>query len=196
MNSFRRVSRMSASAAVAATLTAALSVSAAQAAPVNSSSAQLQDVNQLSSQAVEQVNSLEIELPAQAYDLAKQFNVQLPGFIKKPTPSVAGELVGATHAHLLKQGHHEDANAKNIAQEWANQAAAGKVTFHDNAGDGLTHLEEGSGNIYKLTESEAKERVDWLNRDVPVTKTDGTGFGVAQAFDGTYVYVAEYFFNK
>lgn len=82
------------------------------------------------------------------------------------------------------------------AQEWANQAAAGKVTFHDNAGDGLTHLEEGSGNIYKLTESEAKERVDWLNRDVPVTKTDGTGFGVAQAFDGTYVYVAEYFFNK
>lgn len=187
---------MSATAAVAATLTAALSVSAAQAAPVNSSSAQLQDVNQLSSQAVEQVNSLEIELPAQAYDLAKQFNVQLPGFIKKPTPSVAGELVSATHAHLLKQGHHEDANAKNIAQEWANQAAAGKVTFHDNAGDGLTHLEEGSGNIYKLTESEAKERVDWLNRDVPVTKTDGTGFGVAQAFDGTYVYVAEYFFNK
>ncbi|MEO5305183.1 MULTISPECIES: hypothetical protein [Corynebacterium] len=196
MNSFRRVSRMSATAAVAATLTTALSVSAAQAAPVNSSSAQLQDVNQLSSQAVEQVNSLEIELPAQAYDLAKQFNVQLPGFIKKPTPAVAGELVGATHAHLLKQGHHEDANAKNIAQEWANQAAAGKVTFHDNAGDGLTHLEEGSGNIYKLTESEAKERVDWLNRDVPVTKTDGTGFGVAQAFDGTYVYVAEYFFNK
>ncbi|WP_308607120.1 hypothetical protein [uncultured Corynebacterium sp.] len=196
MNSFRRVSRMSATAAVSATLTAALSVSAAQAAPVNSSSAQLQDVNQLSSQAVEQVNSLEIELPAQAYDLAKQFNVQLPSFIKKPTPAVAGELVGATHAHLLKQGHHEDANAKNIAQEWANQAAAGKVTFHDNAGDGLTHLEEGSGNIYKLTESEAKERVDWLNRDVPVTKTDGTGFGVAQAFDGTYVYVAEYFFNK
>ncbi|OFK68946.1 hypothetical protein HMPREF2806_01970 [Corynebacterium sp. HMSC076G08] len=196
MNSFRRVSRMSATAAVAATLTTALSVSGAQAAPVNSSSAQLQDVNQLSSQAVEQVNSLEIELPAQAYDLAKQFNVQLPGFIKKPTPAVAGELVGATHAHLLKQGHHEDANAKNIAQEWANQAAAGKVTFHDNAGDGLTHLEEGSGNIYKLTESEAKERVDWLNRDVPVTKTDGTGFGVAQAFDGTYVYVAEYFFNK
>lgn len=196
MNSFHRVSRMSATAAVAATLTAALSVSAAQAAPVNSSSAQLQDVNQLSSQAVEQVNSLEIELPAQAYDLAKQFNVQLPGFIKKPTPAVAGELVGATHSHLLKQGHHEDANAKNIAQEWANQAAAGKVTFHDNAGDGLTHLEEGSGNIYKLTESEAKERVDWLNRDVPVTKTDGTGFGVAQAFDGTYVYVAEYFFNK
>ena len=196
MNSFRRVSRMSATAAVAATLTAALSVSAAQAAPVNSSSAQLPDGNQLSSQAVEQVNSLEIELPAQAYDLAKQFNVQLPGFIKKPTPAVAGELVGATHAHLLKQGHHEDANAKNIAQEWANQAAAGKVTFHDNAGDGLTHLEEGSGNIYKLTESEAKERVDWLNRDVPVTKTDGTGFGVAQAFDGTYVYVAEYFFNK
>ncbi|KKO81182.1 hypothetical protein FQN05_08875 [Corynebacterium aurimucosum] len=196
MNSFRRVSRMSATAAVAATLTTALSVSAAQAAPVNSSSAQLQDVNQLSSQAVEQVNSLEIELPAQAYDLAKQFNVQLPGFIKKPTPAVAGELVGATHAHLLKQGHHEDANAKNIAQEWANQAAAGKVTFHDNAGDGLTHLEEGSGNIYKLTESEAKERVDWLNRDVPVTKTDGTGFGVAQAFDGTYVYVAEYFFNN
>ena len=187
---------MSATAAVAATLTAALSVSAAQAAPVNSSSAQLQDVNQLSSQAVEQVNSLEIELPAQAYDLAKQFNVQLPSFIKKPTPAVAGELVGATHAHLLKQGHHEDANAKNIAQEWANQAAAGKVTFHDNAGDGLTHLEEGSGSIYKLTESEAKERVDWLNRDVPVTKTDGTGFGVAQAFDGTYVYVAEYFFNK
>lgn len=187
---------MSATAAVAATLTAALSVSAAQAAPVNSSSAELQDVNQLSSQAVEQVNSLEIELPEQAYDLAKQFNVQLPGFIKKPTPAVAGELVGATHAHLLKQGHHEDANAKNIAQEWANQAAAGKVTFHDNAGDGLTHLEEGSGNIYKLTESEAKERVDWLNRDVPVTKTDGTGFGVAQAFDGTYVYVAEYFFNK
>lgn len=196
MNSFRRVSRMSATAAVAATLTTALSVSAAQAAPVNSSSAQLQDVNQLSSQAVEQVNSLEIELPAQAYDLAKQFNVQLPGFIKKPTPAVAGELVGATHAHLLKQGHHEDANAKNIAQEWANQAAAGKVTFHDNAGDGLTHLEEGSGNIYKLTESEAKERVDWLNRDVPVTKTDSTGFGVAQAFDGTYVYVAEYFFNN
>ena len=93
-------------------------------------------------------------------------------------------------------GHHDDANAKNIAQEWANQAAAGQVTFEGNAGDGLTHLEEGTGNIYKLTVSEAQDRVNWLNRDVPVTKSDGTGFGVAQSFDGTYVYVAEYFFNK
>lgn len=196
MNSLRRVSRLSATSAVAASLTAVLSVSAAQAAPANPSSAQPQDLNQLSSQAMEQVNSFEVELPAQAYELAKQYNVQLPDFIKKPTPAVADELVGATHAHLIKQGHHEDANAKNIAQEWANQAAAGKVTFQDNAGDGLTHLEEGSGNIYKLTEQEAKDRVNWLNRDVPVTETDGTGFGVAQAFDGTHVYVAEYFFNK
>ena len=185
MNAFRRVSRLSATAAVST----ALAVSGA-------SAAQAQDINQLSSQATEQINSLQIELPAQAYDVAKQFNVQLPAFIKKPTPAVANELVGATHAHLLKQGHHADGNAKNIAQEWADQAAAGKVTFHENAGDGLTHLEEGSGNIYKLTESEAKDRVNWLNRDVPVTKTDGTGFGVAQSYDGTYVYVAEYFFNK
>ena len=122
--------------------------------------------------------------------------MQLPDFIKKPTPAVAGELVTATHDHLIKQGHHDDANAKNIAQEWANQAAAGQVTFEGNAGDGLTHLEEGTGNIYKLTVSEAQDRVNWLNRDVPVTKSDGTGFGVAQSFDGTYVYVAEYFFNK
>ena len=185
MNAFRRVSRLSTTAA----LTAVLAVSGA-------SAAQAQDINQLSSQATEQIDSLQIELPAQAYDLAEQYNVKLPPFVKTPTPSVANELVGATHSHLLKQGHHADDNAKKIAQEWADQAAAGKVTFHDNAGDGLTHLEEGSGNIYKLTESEAKDRVKWLNRDVPVTKTDGTGFGVAQAFDGKYVYVAEYFFNK
>ena len=84
MNSFRRVSRLSATAAVAASLSAALSVSAAQAAPANFSSAQPQELNQLSSQAAEQINSFEIELPAQAYDLAKQYNVQLPSFIKRP----------------------------------------------------------------------------------------------------------------
>ena len=186
MNAFRRVSRLTTSA-----VAAAVALSGATAAQ-----AQAQDLNQLSSQATQQINSLQIELPAQAYDLAQQYNVQLTDFIKKPTPAVAGELVTATHDHLIKQGHHDDANAKNIAQEWANQAAAGKVTFEGNAGDGLTHLEEGTGNIYKLTVSEAQDRVNWLNRDVPVTKSEGTGFGVAQSFDGTYVYVAEYFFTK
>ncbi|HCG2961490.1 TPA: hypothetical protein NJT28_000090 [Corynebacterium striatum] len=139
--------------------------------------------------------SSQIELPEQAYDLAKQFNIQLPPFIKQPAPEVAHQLVGATNAHLRKQGHVEDGNARNIAQEWADQGAAGTLTFHGNAGDGRTHLNEGSGNVYRLSIQEAQDRLNWLNRDVPVTPGPSKHFGVATSFDGTNVYVAEYFFN-
>lgn len=137
----------------------------------------------------------QVELPPQAYDLAKQYNIQLPPFVKQPAPEVAHHLVGATTEHLRKQGHVEDPNARNIAQEWADQGAAGALSYRSNVGDGRTHLNEGSGNVYRLTVQEAHDRLNWLNRDVPVTPAPGKHFGVATSFDGNFVYLAEYFFN-
>lgn len=163
--------------------------------------AQAQSLEQASSQFAAQIpqGSSQIEIPADAYgvvsDTAKRFNIAVPDFIKPQAPAVAGTVADATRAHLKKQGHHYDAKAEEIAKHWAGQAAEGKVTFYDNAGDGITHLDMGSGNVYRLTPKTAQERVDWLNRDVPVNQGPGKGFGVATSFDGKYIYLVEYFLN-
>lgn len=195
---FRTASAAVVAVASAALLGAASAASAGAATP--SVPAIPGDVTQLSSQATTQLNAQlpRVELPEQAYQLAAQYNVVLPEFLRKAEPfaSERAAVDKATVDHLTKQGHHRDAAAEAIAQEWADQAAAGKVTFTGNAGDGVTHLNEGSGNIYRLTAAETTERTAWLNRDVPVTATpQGKAFGVATATDGTTVYVAEYFLN-
>lgn len=140
-----------------------------------------------------------VTLPAQAYDFADQHNLALPGFVEVPASrafgEVRGQVQGATVEHLNKAGHHRDGRADGVAQEWANQAAAGKLAFKAGAADGLTHLEEGSGNVYKMTEAEARERIAWLNRDIPVHVSDPHPYGVATASDGQFVYLAEFFFN-
>ncbi len=168
----------------------------ATAAPALPAGSSLPTVEQLSSQVPR------VELPNEAYDLADQFGVQLPEFLARPGVSnaelnrVSTDVTAATAAHLRKQGHKDDTNAQKIAQEWANQAKDGKVKFEGNAGDGTTHLNEGSGNVYKLTLQEAKDRLAWLQRDVPVQKSpNAKPFGVASATDGEFVYLAEYFFN-
>ncbi|MEX3563454.1 hypothetical protein VVR46_06955 [Corynebacterium phoceense] len=168
----------------------------ASAAPALPAGSSLPTVEQLSSQVPR------VELPNEAYDLADQFGVQLPEFLARPGVSnaelnrVSTDVTAATAAHLRKQGHKDDTNAQKIAQEWANQGKAGIVKFDGNAGDGTTHLNEGSGNVYKLTLQEAKDRLAWLQRDVPVQKSpNAKPFGVASATDGEFVYLAEYFFN-
>lgn len=159
----------------------------------------------LSSQANVQVEQLssqfpQVELPAPAYEAADRFGIQLPSFIAPPKSAAFGQvradLRAATHAHLLKQGHHSNQRAAGIAQQWADQAAAGTVHFDGKVGHGTAAADAGDGSIHRLNEQEARERTDWLNRDVPVTRIDaGRGFGVATATDGKFVYVAEFFLH-
>ena len=82
----------------------------------------------LSSQAGAQVEQLssqipQVELPAQAYEAADRFGIQLPAFIAPPKGAafaqVRSDLGAATHAHLVEQGHHPNQNAAGIAQQWA-----------------------------------------------------------------------------
>ena len=110
-------------------------------------------------------------------------------------PKVAGQLGAATTAHLEKAGHHKDARAAAIAQEWANQGAAGKLDYKGGVAHGLNHKDEGQGSVHRLTEQQAQDRLNWFNRDVPVNAGSPHGFGVATAYDGTYIYVAEFFLN-
>ena len=137
-------------------------------------------------------------LPPQAYELAEKYNISLPEFLAKPAghaPKVAGELGAATAAHLEKAGHRKDSHATAIAQEWANQGAAGKLDYKGGVAHGLNHKDEGQGSVHRLTEQQAQERLNWFNRDVPVNAGSQHGFGVATAYDGTYIYVAEFFLN-
>lgn len=68
------------------------------------------------------------------------------------------------------------------------------VTPRASPRSGLTHNDKGTGSVKKLTVSAAKERINWLNREANRTP-EPQRFGVATATDGTYIYVAEYFFN-
>lgn len=146
-------------------------------APVNSS--QLQDFR--------------IELPEQVYNLTQRFDAPLPSFVSPPLPQQAKDVEQATIGHLEKAGHHRDDYAAQIAQDWADQGVKGEIEFISDVGDGHTHLDQGSGNVYRLTEQQAQERTDWLNRNVHVTHSQGTGFGTAVAADGEFIYLAEYF---
>ena len=155
-------------------------------------------VQQLSSDPFAAVKDFRLTLPPQAYELAEKYNISLPEFLAKPAghaPKVAGELGAATTAHLEKAGHRKDAHATAIAQEWANQGAAGKLDYKGGVAHGLNHKDEGQGSVHRLTEQQAQDRLNWFNRDVPVNAGSPHGFGVATAYDGTYIYVAEFFLN-
>ena len=105
------------------------------------------------------------------------------------------DLADATVDHLTQQGHHFEEGAQAIASEWAQQAAAGQVEFVGGVGQGTTHLDEGIGNIYKLTPQEAEARYEWLQSREANPFDDGHAFGVGASSDGEYFYVAEFFAN-
>lgn len=159
------------------------------------------DITQLSSTSSQLVIP-SIKLPDNVYAAADRFGVLLPDFLRNPqalSNAFSGErsaLNAATAKNLAKQGHHSDTKAQNYAQEWADQAARGDVVFVGNVGRGTTHLDEGDGNVYKLSAVEANDRVAWLNRDISVNVLpQAKGFGVATATDGNFIYVAEFFLN-
>lgn len=118
-----------------------------------------------------------------------------PGAVVAHLPQVATDLEQATVAHLEASGHYRDGVAADIAQEWAAQGERGELEFYSDVGDGNTHLEEGTGNVYRLTEGQAQERLSWLNNAGSVTPMQGTGFGTAVSYDGEYLYLVEYFRN-
>ncbi len=127
--------------------------------------------------------------------------IKLPGIPQAPkkqkpapTPRVAEDVRAATANHLMDMGHSPSREGYSIAREWAAQAAQGKATFSGKVGHGTTHLKEGTGNIYRLTAKEAKDRVVWLDREA--NKSPETHrFGTAVATDGKYIYLVEYFLN-
>lgn len=189
-----RVRALSLAAATATVVLAAPQAASAAGAP----GALPADIAQLSSGSSQFVPP-RLTLPNELYAAADSFGITLPDFLKPASnafPSQRAALDAATEDHLVNQGHYSDARAEGYAQEWADQAARGEVLFSGTVGRGTTHLAEGNGNIYKLTASEASERVAWLNRDVPVAiSPQAKGFGVATATDGSVIYVAEFFFN-
>lgn len=147
----------------------------------------------------------------QVSTLAEKYNVTLPSFLQAApdaepevaaeeaataeAPQVAADLQAATADHLAQAGHHPDENAAAIAQEWANQGANGELTYYGDVANGVTHTEEGQGNVYRLSEEQAQERLNWFNRGLEVTPGPEYGYGVATAFDGEFIYIAEYFLN-
>lgn len=106
--------------------------------------------------------------------------------------SVEGRLVSVTDQHLNDMGHYRDAGAETTAAEWAGQVTAGQVEFFGGIGRGVTDLEVGDGNIYRLSTEEAEARIAWLSQPVNVT-AEGTGYGVASASVDDTIYLVEYF---
>ena len=156
----------------------------------------------------------------QVSTLAEKYNVTLPSFLKAapeaesevaaeeaPTdaaapepqafeaPQVAADLQVATAEHLAQAGHHPDETATAIAQEWANQGAGGELTYYGDVTSGVTHTDEGQGNVYRLSEEQAQERLNWFNRGLEVAPGPEYGYGVATSYDGEFIYIAEYFLN-
>lgn len=153
----------------------------------------------------------QVVLPKQAYELADEYNVALPDFVKQPVKKGTGDSAGAqagaanaataesvrkaTAKHLQDMGHTPSTSAYTVAQEWAAQAAAGQATFTGKVGQGITHRKEGTGNINRLTNKEAQDRLKWLDRDANTAK-DKKRFGTAVAVKGNYIYLVEYFYNS
>lgn len=135
-------------------------------------------------------------LPNNVVEGAKSLGIALPDFLVKPNTveELGVSLEGRTNSHLAQSGHSSDPQAIRIAREWANQAARGEITYHGNVGRGNTHLDKGDGNIYRLTEQQARERLRWLDRDAN-RSPDGKRFGTASVSDEKHVYLVEYFLN-
>ncbi|QRJ59443.1 hypothetical protein [Corynebacterium macginleyi] len=110
-------------------------------------------------------------------------------------PQVAADLQAATAHHLTQAGHHPDENSAAIAQEWADQGANGELVFYGDAASGVTHTEQGQGNVYRLSAEQAQERLNWFNQGLEVAPGPDYGYGVATTYDGDFIYIAEYFLN-
>ena len=155
--------------------------------------AQENPVEKLTSQAQSQIDAAATQfissLPQEVKDTAHKFGIKLPSL-----GGAAETLRYETVDHLEEAGHTKSNAAQSIAQKWANEAAAGKVPFKDGVGHGTAGTDEGTGAIFKLTEKEARDRTNWLDRKGN-PHNEPTGFGVATATDGKYVYISEFFLN-
>ena len=155
--------------------------------------AQENPVEKLTSQAQSQIDSAATQfissLPQEVKDTAHKFGIKLPSL-----GGAAETLRYETVEHLEEAGHTKNNAAQSIAQKWANEAAAGKVSFKDGVGHGTAGTDEGTGAIFKLTEKQARDRTNWLDRKGN-PHNEPTGFGVATATDGKYVYISEFFLN-
>ncbi len=162
-----------------------------------------------------------IEVPGGVRDAAGVFGIKVPKRIELDPRANKAARTGTTtapveaeaplkdkvaaHARekLLKQGHIEDPEAQRVAHDWARQAVNGEATFTGDVGRGTTGLTRGTGNIYRLTPTQALERINYLTRDerddaLETTKDPNPKrFGVATALanDGETIYLVEYFLN-
>lgn len=105
---------------------------------------------------------------------------------------VAGQLTVATESNLTQMGHQLTDEAAAIATLWAQQALTGEAEFYGDVGTGVTHRELGTGNIYRLSGEQARDRLVWLDREANYF-SDGCPAGVAVSVDGEYIYLVEYF---
>ncbi|MFH0412363.1 hypothetical protein ACG98H_09765 [Corynebacterium sp. L4756] len=155
--------------------------------------AQENPVANLSSQAQSQIDAAAQQfissLPQEVKDAANDAGIELPTLA-----GTAESLRYKTEGHLEEAGHTKHGGAQATAQKWADEAAAGKVSFEDGVGHGTADANTGTGSILKLDEREAKARINWLDRSGN-PHNNPTGFGVATATDGEYIYVAEFFLN-
>ncbi|MDY3127407.1 MAG: hypothetical protein SOW59_04660 [Corynebacterium sp.] len=162
----------------------------------SSASAQLADVTTLSSTMADEAENaaarLSSGLPAPVKQAAAQFGITLPG--ANAHRAIRAQLQSKTTEHLIAQGHKPNAEAQSIATQWVKDAAAGSISFKDGVGHGAQGKDKGTGNILRLTPAQAQDRVGWLNRATNPHNTP-TGFGVATASDGQFVYIAEFFLN-
>lgn len=170
-------------------------------------------INGLSSQANIVVPQLpDIDVPREVVDGAKRVGITLPERIELSkrlglTNNQAGpteterDLIAASEAQLIKEGHRRDDEAQRIAADWAAQAVRGEAKFNGNVGRGTTATDRGTGQIYRLNPTQAADRVTWLRRDEVSNRVstnpvnEPKRFGVATARDGETVYLVEYFLN-
>ena len=209
----KKTTRVAGATAVTAALLTGAFAPAASAQPQSSQPFVDLKVNGLSSQANIVVPQLpDIEVPREVVDGAKRVGITLPERIElskrlglaAPQAEVSAterDLVAASEAQLIKEGHRRDDEAQRIAAEWAAQAARGEAKFNGNVGRGTTATDRGTGQIYRLNPTQAAERLTWLRRDETNNRIttnpvkEPKRFGVATARDGETVYLVEYFLN-
>lgn len=158
-----------------------------------------------------------VQVPDEVRDAAGVFGIKVPKRIELDPRSTMGRekpgseipadapLADKVAAHsreqLVSQGHTEDPEAQRIANDWARQAVAGEATFNGDVGRGVTGLDRGTGNIYRLSPTKALERINYLAKDqrygdIRTAKDPNPKrFGVATALgqDGETIYLVEYF---
>lgn len=102
-------------------------------------------------------------------------------------------LRDATEEHLSEMGHTPHQEAEKIAAAWVIEATLGHVDFVSGAGKGTFGADRGEGQVYRLTEQAAEDRIAWLDREAnPATATYDFGTAVLNDTRGN-VYLAEFF---